>query len=124
MKTRAAIHINLGEYPIVDEIEVPDPQPNQTLVKLFSSGICHSQLHNIFNTEFARPTTLGHEGTGVVAAVGRDVTHVKEGDHVIVTWVPRNPVLGSPPRIPTGVTYQEQVMPPNVFTWAEHTLSE
>ncbi len=122
MKTRAAIHINLGEYPIVDEVEVPDPKPDQALVKLFSSGICHSQLHNIFNTEFTRPTTLGHEGTGVVAAVGRDVSHVKEGDHVIVTWVPRNPVLGSPPRVPTGVTYREQVMPPNVFTWGEHTL--
>jgi len=123
MKTRAAIHTTLGEYPTVEEVEVPDPQPDQVLVKLFSSGICHSQLHNIFDAGFGRPTTLGHEGTGVIAAAGRDVTHVKEGDHVIVTWVPRTPVIGSPPRIPAGVTFREQLMPTNIYTWGEHTLA-
>ena len=60
MKTRAAIHMNLGEYPIVDEVEVPDPKPDQALVKLFSSGICHSPAsqyiqHGVHPSHDSRP---------------------------------------------------------------------
>jgi Zn-dependent alcohol dehydrogenase len=55
--------------------------------------VCHSQIHTIRRS--ARPgdrfpALLGHEATGVVAAVGRSVRHVKEGDHVITTWVDRD----------------------------------
>jgi len=45
---------------------------------------------------------LGHEGSGVVTHVGKEVTHVKEGNHVISTWVPRIPISGLPVSKPTG----------------------
>ena len=78
---------------MVDEIEFPDPAPDQVLVKLFASGVCHSQIHTMRRPARPRdrlPALLGHEATGVVAAKGRDVSRVKEGDHVITTWVDRN----------------------------------
>jgi Zn-dependent alcohol dehydrogenase len=78
---------------VVDEIAFPEPAADQVLVKLFSSGVCHSQIHTMRRQ--ARPgdhlpALLGHESTGVVVATGRNVRHVKEGDHVITTWVDRN----------------------------------
>ena len=73
----------------VEDVTLPDPGPRQVVVKQFASGVCHSQLHQMHNPRKA-PVILGHESTGVVLASGSDVTHVKEGDTVMVTWVPRN----------------------------------
>ena len=87
MKTKAAIQTIYGNPLIIDELDIPDPRPDQVLVKLFSSGVCHSQLHQLENPNSPRPTILGHEGTGIVSRVGDNVSHVKEGDNVIVTWV-------------------------------------
>ncbi len=122
MKSRAAIHLEHGQPLVVDEVEVPDPAPDQTLVKLYSSGICHSQLHQMHNLELDRPMLLGHEGTGVVVKAGRDVEHVKEGDLAIVTWVPRTPIRGrwTPP--PSGVTYREESLNGATYTWGEDSL--
>ena len=61
MKSRAAIHVGLGKPLVVDEINIPDPQPDQVVVKLYSSGVCHSQLHQMHNVETKTPTLLGHE---------------------------------------------------------------
>ena len=94
MKTVAAIHTAPEQPLIVDELDLPDPQPDQVIVKLFSSGVCHSQLHQMHNATAERPMVLGHEGTGVVTHVGSNVTHVLEGDHAIVPWVPRPPHRG------------------------------
>ena len=125
MKSRAAIDITYGEPLVVDDIEIPDPQPDQVIVKLMSSGVCHSQLHQIHNATAKRPAVMGHEGTGVVTHVGRDVTHVNEGDHAIVTWVPRTPVpaSGRPATSPTGATYREEVLSGAVYTWSEDVLT-
>ena len=123
MKTVAAIHTKYGERLVVDEVEVPDPQADQVIVKLYSSGICHSQLHQMHNPDLPRPMALGHEGTGVVTHVGRNVTHVKEGDHVIVTWVPRTPIRGRPEMKPTGITYREEVVHGMVYTWGQDVLT-
>lgn len=123
MKTIAAIHLTYGQPLVVDELEVPDPKPDQVLVRLFSSGICHSQLHQMHNPELKRPMVLGHEGTGVVTKVGRNVKHLKEGDHAIVTWVPRTPIKGRPAPQPTGVTYHEEVVHGNVYTWGQDVLT-
>ena len=122
MKTRAAIQIAPGDRLAVDELELPDPRADQVIVKLFSSGVCHSQLHQMENAGLARPLILGHEGTGIVAQVGRDVTHLKEGDHAIVTWVPRTPVRGRPVVPPSGITYHEEPVHGNVYTWGEDVL--
>ena len=80
MKSRAAIHTQHGKPLTVDEIDIPDPKDEQVVVKLFSSGVCHSQLHQMHNPTLARPLLLGHEGTGIVTHVGSNVDHVAEGD--------------------------------------------
>ena len=124
MKTRAAIDVGYGQRLVVDELEVPDPKPDQVVVKLFSSGICHSQLHQMHNPKSSRPMVLGHEGTGVVTHVGADVTHLIEGDHAIVTWVPRTPTRGQPTPVPSGVTYREEPVHADVvYTWGEDVLA-
>ncbi len=122
MKTKAAIHTVHGHPLTIDELEIPDPRPDQVIVKLFSSGVCHSQLHQMQNPDMARPLVLGHEGTGVVTHVGRDVTHLKEGDHAIVTWVPRTPVRGRTAPAQSGATYREEPVNGHVYTWGEDAL--
>jgi len=122
MKTKAAIQTAVGDQLVVDELEVPDPRADQVLVKLFSSGVCHSQLHQMENANLSRPMVLGHEGTGIVTQVGRNVTHLKEGDHAIVTWVPRTPIRGRPALVLSGITYHEEPVHGNVYTWGEDVL--
>ena len=128
MKTRAAIITEPGQPLTIDEIEVPDPKPNQVIVKMASTGVCLSQVHQIqLVTAEQVPQFLGHEGTGVVSHVGRDVTHVKEGDSAIVTWVPR---AGYPGRdfidgiSPLGATYREEPIQGPVYTFGEDALSD
>ncbi len=123
MKTRAAIKVEHGKPLAVEEIELPGPQPDEVLVRLFASGICHSQLHQLHNPDSPTPTLLGHEATGVVLDAGREVDHVKEGDRVMVTRVPRDitPEL-SPPRA-SKFTFRGAEHETRVYTWAEHVLA-
>ena len=123
MRTRAALQTAPGQRLIVDEIELPDPQPDQVVVKLASSGICHSQIHGMQDLDGPRPIVLGHEGTGIVTAVGRDVKHLSEGDHAIVTWVPRTPQIGRKDVVPIGATYREELVHGLVYTWGEDSLA-
>ena len=108
----------------IEEVSMPDPQPNQVVVKQYSSGICHSQLHQMHGPRKS-PVLLGHESTGVVLKVGAAVSHVKEGDTVLVTWVPRN-VDGSPkPPEPISLpVFDGLAVAQNVFTWADHTIAD
>jgi Zn-dependent alcohol dehydrogenase len=122
MKTRAAVHVKHGEPLVVDEIELADPGPDEVLVRLYASGICHSQLHQLHNPNSPTPTLLGHEATGVVSAKGHNVTHVKEGDRVMVTWVPRDTSPEGPMAQRAKYTYQGQQHDTGVYTWAEDVL--
>ena len=123
MKSRAAIQTTQGGKLIVDELDVPGPRADQVLVKLFSSGICHSQIHQLEHwADYPRPMVLGHEGTGIVTQVGRDVGHVKEGDHAIVTWVPRTTGAGWPATPSPSISYQEEPVHGEVYTWADDVL--
>ena len=122
MKSRAAIHTQQGKPLVVDEIDIPDPKPDQVIVKLYSSGVCHSQLHQMHNVDLPTPALLGHEGTGVVTSVGSEVSHLKEGDLAIVTWVPREPIKGRWTPEPGGVTWNEQVLNGPTYTWGEDAL--
>lgn len=123
MRTRAAVFAEYGKPLVVDEVELADPTANQVLVKLFASGICHSQLHQMHSPAHPTPALLGHEATGVVQAAGAGVPHVKEGDRVMVTWVPRHPAESRP-----GAAVAEwrgkQARSQNVWTWAEHVLCD
>ena len=123
MKTLAAVQTEVGAKLVLEELELPDPGPDQVTVKLFSSGVCHSQLHQMHNPALARPLLLGHEGTGVVLKTGRDVTHVKEGDKCIVTWVPRTPLRGRPAWKPTGARFRGELAHGHVYTWSEALLT-
>lgn len=123
MKTRAAVLVEHGQPLAVEEIELGNPGPFEVLVKLYASGICHSQLHQIHNPAQPRPALLGHEATGVVVAKGRDVSHVKEGDRVMVTWVPRDitPETAALKRSSFGFRGTDHQS--GVYTWAEHVLT-
>ncbi len=126
MPTQArAVYAPPGEPHLgVEQITIPDPGPDQVVVKLFSSGICHSQLHHL-DAPRQHARLLGHEGTGVVTAAGARVDHVREGDHVIVTWVPRNEQAAA--ATPEGVTLTfangALATTPLSFTWADVTIS-
>lgn len=108
----------------VEDVTLPDPGPTQVVVKQFASGVCHSQLHQMHRPRQS-PVILGHESTGVVLKTGRDVTHVREGDTVLVTWVPRNAsAAAEPPVRATLMVSDGEAQSENVFTWADHTLAD
>ncbi len=122
LKTRAAVHVQHGQPLAVEEIELPDPAEGQVQVKLYASGICHSQLHQLHNPQHATPALLGHEATGVVTAAGAGVTHVREGDRVMVTWVPRDSSEDRPRPAPTPYRFRGSDYTSGVYTWAEDLL--
>ncbi|MGE0768940.1 MAG: zinc-binding dehydrogenase [Hyphomicrobiaceae bacterium] len=123
MKTVAAIQTETGGRLRIDELELPDPGVDQVTVKLYSSGVCHSQLHQMHNPALGRPLLLGHEGTGVVTAVGKGVTHVKAGDMCLVSWVPRTAVRGRQNWQPTGARFEGSLAHGHVYTWARDLLT-
>ncbi len=88
---RAALLRNIGDdaLEIRDDIELVEVGPGEVKVRIEATGVCHSDL-SCMNGTIPQPTpaVLGHEGAGVIAAVGEGVTSVKEGDHVIVAWSP------------------------------------
>src|SRR5437879_2917047 len=106
MKTPAAIFVESGKPLVVDDVDLPEPGPTQVLVRHFATGVCHSQLHELNRPNPDVPLVLGHEATGVVTAAGSQVGHVKEGDHVMVTWVQRNATSATPRPTPAVVTYR------------------
>jgi len=89
MKTRAAILEKLDSPLVVDEIELPKLECGQVLVEVHCSGVCGAQLGEIAGVKGPDkflPHLLGHEGGGVVLETGPGVTHLKEGDHVVLHW--------------------------------------
>lgn len=128
MKTRAAVYVERGRPMLIDEVELPAPGPTQMIVQQYASGVCHSQLHELHNPDPRLPLILGHESTGVVTAAGADVSHVKEGDRVLLTWVRRAATDGAAAPQPGMVTYRGQPVnfgapaATGVFTWAESTI--
>ncbi|MEW2166436.1 Zn-dependent alcohol dehydrogenase [Streptomyces sp. NPDC007084] len=71
---------------VVDDLEVRDPGPGEVRVAVVAAGLCHSDLSVVDGTiPFPVPVVLGHEGAGVVEAVGPGVTHVGPGDHVALS---------------------------------------
>ncbi|MGP3990583.1 alcohol dehydrogenase catalytic domain-containing protein [Streptomyces sp. 3N207] len=73
---------------VVDDLEIRAPGPGEVLVGIRAAGLCHSDLSVIDGTiPFPRPVVLGHEGAGVVEAVGEGVVHVAAGDHVALSTI-------------------------------------
>ena len=72
------------------DIDVPALQAGQVLVKVAFSGVCHSQLMEVQGKrgeDLYLPHLLGHEGSGIVVEVGKEVSKVKSGDKVVLTWI-------------------------------------
>lgn len=86
---KAAVLHNYGEALRIEEVHLEEPHKGEVRVKMKAAGICHSDLHVIdAHLPLPVPIILGHEGSGVVDAVGEDVRDVKVGDHVALNWVP------------------------------------
>ena len=90
MKTKAAVLYAIGEPLVIEELELEAPRENEILIRCVASGICHSDYSVRDGTlGLTLPAVLGHEGAGIVEAVGKGVTHVVPGDHVIVSLTPQ-----------------------------------
>lgn len=91
MKTRAAVLYQLNKPLVIeDDIEIPELSRGKVLVKIFFSGVCHSQLMEARGKrgeDRYLPHMLGHEATAEVVDVGKDVSKVKKGDKVVLTWI-------------------------------------
>lgn len=74
----------------IEELELGEPGPGQVMVELMASGVCHSDWHVIKGDwgKHPLPSVLGHEGAGIVDSVGPDVSNLKRGQHVILSWKP------------------------------------
>ena len=89
MKIRAAVLEATGGLLHIQELDLAAPGPEEVLVRLRASGVCRSDYNAIDGTtESPCPVVLGHEGAGVVEAVGAGVTRVVAGDHVALSWTP------------------------------------
>jgi Zn-dependent alcohol dehydrogenase len=125
-RTAAVLDVEFGQPPVVDDVELPDPGPMHVIVQQFASGICHSQLNRRRNPTVSRPACLGHESTGVVVAKGKDVTYVKEGDHVLIGFLPRNAEPGMLPHQTPRIKFRghEVAAPFNAYTWMSTVIAD
>ncbi|HIG40780.1 MAG: zinc-binding dehydrogenase [bacterium] len=109
----------------VVSLDLPDPDPYQVIVKQYASGVCHSQLHQMHNPRVS-PVILGHESTGVVLKTGSEVSHVQQGDTVMVTWVPRDAANTTRAPLPVALDLPDGSVAKagNVFTWSDTTIAD
>lgn len=87
---KAAVVRAFGEPLSIEEIPVPAPGPGEVLVKIMTSGVCHTDLHAAegdWPVKPRLPFVPGHEGIGFVAALGAGVSGVQEGDAVGLAWL-------------------------------------
>ena len=82
IESRAAIAKGDGSFAIENTL-VAEPKTDEVLVKIESAGLCHTDYDSL---NWGKPIVMGHEGAGVVKAVGDSVDHLKSGDMVILNW--------------------------------------
>lgn len=89
MQIQAALVMEPHTPLQIETLILDEPAPGEVLVKIAASGVCHSDYHVMSGaTRHPLPAVLGHEGAGIVEAVGPDVTRIKPGDHVVLNWAP------------------------------------
>jgi propanol-preferring alcohol dehydrogenase len=87
---RAAVVRAFGQPLTIEEVPVPLPGPGEVLVKIEATGVCHTDLHAADGDWPVKPTlpfVPGHEGAGLVAALGPGVKNLREGDAVGIAWL-------------------------------------
>jgi aryl-alcohol dehydrogenase len=113
MKIRAAIAREKGQPLSLESIDLENPRADEILVKVAATGVCHTDLvvrDGMLPTPL--PVVLGHEGAGVVEAVGAAITKVKPGDHVVMTF---NSCGACPSCRDHATTYCHEFFPRNFF---------
>lgn len=90
MKSRAAVAWKANQPLSLEEVDVAAPRAGEVLVRLVATGVCHTDAYTLSGAdpEGLFPVILGHEGAGVVEAIGAGVTSVRVGDHVIPLYTP------------------------------------
>src|SRR3954454_13783562 len=91
MKIRAAVLEEFGRPLEVQEVDLAEPKAGEVLVRLVACGVCHTDLYTASGADPSgyAPTVLGHEGAGIVEAVGDGVTSLAPGDHVVTLFSPQ-----------------------------------
>jgi len=85
---KAAVMYGFNEPLKIESVKLKAPRADEVVVKVVASGVCHSDLSVVqMKIPFPPPVVLGHEGAGIVEEVGRDVTDLEPGDHVVLSWV-------------------------------------
>jgi S-(hydroxymethyl)glutathione dehydrogenase/alcohol dehydrogenase len=90
MKIRAAVLEEFGRPLVVQDVELGEPKAGEALVRLLACGVCHTDLYTASGSDPTgyAPCVLGHEGAGIVEAVGPEAKLVKPGDHVVTLFAP------------------------------------
>lgn len=90
MKTMAAVAFEAGKPLQIVEVDLEDPKAGEVLIRVVASGVCHTDAYTLSgdDPEGLFPCILGHEGGGIVEAIGPGVTTLKPGDHVIPLYTP------------------------------------
>ncbi len=90
MQTRAAVAHQVGKPLTIETVRLDGPRDGEVLVEIKATGICHTDAYTLSGAdpEGLFPAILGHEGAGIVVDVGRGVTSLKKGDHVIPLYTP------------------------------------
>jgi S-(hydroxymethyl)glutathione dehydrogenase/alcohol dehydrogenase len=90
MKTRAAVARRAGHELSLETVDLEGPREGEVLVEIKATGICHTDEFTLSGAdpEGIFPSILGHEGAGIVVDVGKGVTSLKKGDHVIPLYTP------------------------------------
>src|SRR6202051_1006772 len=90
MDVRAAIAVAAGQPLEISTVQLEGPREGEVLVEIKATGVCHTDEFTLSGAdpEGLFPAILGHEGAGVVVDIGRGVTSVKKGDHVIPLYTP------------------------------------
>jgi len=91
MKIRAAVLEEFGQPLVVQEVDLAGPRAGEVLVRLVACGVCHTDMYTASGADPSgyAPAVLGHEGAGVVEAIGEGVTSLAVGDHVVTLFSPQ-----------------------------------
>mgnify|MGYP001248065555 CR=1 FL=1 len=90
MDVRAAVAHEVGKPLTIETVQLEGPKEGEILVEIKSTGVCHTDAFTLSgdDPEGIFPAILGHEGAGVVVDIGKNVTSLKKGDHVIPLYIP------------------------------------
>lgn len=85
---KGAVMHNFMEPLVIESLTLKAPREGEVVVKMAASGVCHSDLSVVqAKLPIPPPCVLGHEGAGIVEEIGKGVTDLKPGDHVVLAWV-------------------------------------